>query len=80
MASSTSTQVTKAPCEAKAAMLVVLRQRLSDSSVVVCIRVATMAQRESKESCYFFSLFFFLFYHVRCFNRKRLGIKYIITL
>ncbi|KAK2558131.1 hypothetical protein P5673_019712 [Acropora cervicornis] len=38
MASSTSTQVTKAPCEAKAAMLVVLRQRLSDSSVVVCIR------------------------------------------
>lgn len=61
MASLTSTHVTKAPCEAKGAMMVVLRQRLSDSSVIICIRMATMIQRESKESCYFFSLFFFFF-------------------
>ena len=58
MASLTSTHVTKAPCEAKAAVFVVLRQRLSDSSVIVCIRVGTMAQRESIESCYFFFLFY----------------------
>lgn len=74
MASLTSTHVTKAPCEAKAAMFVVLRQRLGGSSVIVCIRVGTMAQRESNESCYFFS-----FLHFRCFNGKRLGIKYIIN-